>query len=148
MPDYESCSREDLLDVLRNIDRELYPERVAEVYRVLNDPAWIANEEDNKKRSLSEKEKPKLHINKRLDLPLLILVFLLVTTKILYFLMPDASYWDSLNNNFKYFWPISIVTFFLANLFLNFLDKKSTNKNKNESASKAGPDAAKKRRPF
>ncbi len=36
MTDYSSCTKEDLLDVLKHIDKDSYPEKVEEIHRLLS----------------------------------------------------------------------------------------------------------------
>lgn len=128
IPNYESCSREALLDVLNHIDRESYPERVTEIERILKDEQWLARD---KLRTQAQKERNKIHLNEKLCIPVIIFTLVILGLRLCGFIFPNASIWESFNeNNLGYLIPIGIILLFLINTFLNYRDEKTTSKQK------------------
>lgn len=60
MTDYSGCTKEDLLDVLKHIDKDSYPEKVEEIHRLLSQPC-ISNKSSLSRSSQSAKAGFKLN---------------------------------------------------------------------------------------
>lgn len=126
MPDYESCSKEDLLDVLNHIDRDRYPERVGEIERVLKDPRWLAKIEKDKKKKLAKEEENKFQLNGRLVIPTIVFATYLLSLRIVGFFTQDADFWETYNKyNLGYAIPIGLVLLLIVNALFNNYDKKN-----------------------
>lgn len=125
VPDYESCSKEDLLDVLNHIDQVRYPERVAEIQRVLKDPKWLAKVEEDKEKKLAKTKLNKFHINRRLLIPVLVFSVYVLSLRLVGFFTRHADFWETYNKyNLGYAIPIVFILFFIINALFNNHDKK------------------------
>lgn len=121
MPDYFKCTREELLDVLQQIDGDSYPERVTEVHRVLSDPEWLQVDKNGDKGSDSNKS---FLINAKLIIPFVVFVISAKLLGFIYTVIPSIQIIETYEAHLKWGIPLLFVFFLYINAGLNYLEGK------------------------